>query len=129
LTEHTRTRRYTYYTWLQDNRFRGTTTPFDEEVHFGRALNPVATVNSPVGDPALAFLANEKIHLLGIALNALPVEFREALVLRAIEELSYKDIAVITAVPIGTVMSRLARGRKLLSAKLSQLTQESCDEM
>jgi RNA polymerase sigma factor (sigma-70 family) len=44
----------------------------------------------------------------------LPEPFREAIVLRELEELSYKEIAMITGVPIGTVMSRLARGRRML---------------
>ena len=48
-------------------------------------------------------------------LRALPVEFREALILREIEDLSYREIADVLAVPIGTVMSRLARGRALLA--------------
>jgi RNA polymerase sigma-70 factor (ECF subfamily) len=47
-------------------------------------------------------------------LRALPPEFREALVLRELEDLSYREIADVLGVPIGTVMSRLARGRALL---------------
>ncbi len=52
------------------------------------------------------------------AIAELPPEFREVIVLREIEELSYKEIAVITGVPIGTVMSRLARGRARLQRAL-----------
>lgn len=52
--------------------------------------------------------------LIATALAELPVEFREALVLREIEDLSYREIAQVLAVPIGTVMSRLARARALL---------------
>ena len=51
-------------------------------------------------------------------LRALPAEFREALVLREIEDLSYREIADVLGVPIGTVMSRLARGRALLRRAL-----------
>jgi RNA polymerase sigma-70 factor (ECF subfamily) len=51
-------------------------------------------------------------------LRALPVEFREALVLREIEDLSYREIADALGVPIGTVMSRLSRGRALLQQSL-----------
>ena len=52
------------------------------------------------------------------AIAALPVEFREVVILRELEEMSYRDIAVTTGAPIGTVMSRLARGRALLREKL-----------
>jgi RNA polymerase sigma-70 factor (ECF subfamily) len=51
---------------------------------------------------------------LNDCLEALPLEFREAIVLRELEELSYKEISEIARVPVGTVMSRLARGRKRL---------------
>ena len=52
------------------------------------------------------------------AIAALPEEFREVVILRELEEMSYRDIAVTTGAPIGTVMSRLARGRALLREKL-----------
>ncbi|HEX4184173.1 MAG TPA: sigma-70 family RNA polymerase sigma factor [Caulobacteraceae bacterium] len=54
------------------------------------------------------------------ALEALPDPFREALVLRELEDMAYRDIAAITGVPIGTVMSRLARARRLLATALTQ---------
>lgn len=53
-------------------------------------------------------------------LRALPSEFREALVLREIEDLSYREIADVLQIPIGTVMSRLARGRALLLRAVSE---------
>jgi RNA polymerase sigma-70 factor (ECF subfamily) len=53
------------------------------------------------------------------AIAALPQEFREVLILRELEEMSYRDIAATTGTPIGTVMSRLARGRALLKAELT----------
>jgi len=59
------------------------------------------------------------------ALQALPVEFREALVLREIEGLSYREIADVLEVPIGTVMSRLSRGRALLQRGLGIPMQEA----
>ena len=55
---------------------------------------------------------------LARALDALPDEFREVVVLREIQELSYKEISDVVGVPIGTVMSRLARGRKRLASAL-----------
>ena len=54
------------------------------------------------------------------ALESLPDPFREALVLRELEEMSYRDIAAITGVPIGTVMSRLARARRMLAGALTE---------
>jgi len=54
------------------------------------------------------------------ALEELPVEYREVLVLRELEEMSYKEIAGITDLPLGTVMSRLARGRKRLQEALTK---------
>ena len=58
-------------------------------------------------------------------LRGLPVEFREALVLREIEDLSYREIADVLDVPIGTVMSRLSRGRALLQRALGIPMQEA----
>ncbi len=57
---------------------------------------------------------------LNSALAALPLHYREALVLREIEDLSYKEIARVTDVPVGTVMSRLARARGLMLAALNE---------
>jgi RNA polymerase sigma factor (sigma-70 family) len=62
---------------------------------------------------------------LNRALQQLPAEFREVLVLRELEDLSYKEIASIASIPIGTVMSRLARGRKLLGECLRRIEKES----
>ena len=53
------------------------------------------------------------------ALTRLPAEYREVMVLRELEDLSYREIAQVAAIPVGTVMSRLARGRKLLSGYLA----------
>jgi RNA polymerase sigma-70 factor (ECF subfamily) len=69
-------------------------------------------------DPETALLKGEDRVRLTRLLAALPVELRETLVLREIEELSYKEIAQITQVPIGTVMSRLWRARRMLAARV-----------
>ncbi len=53
-----------------------------------------------------------------MAIDGLPVEFREVIVLRELEEMSYKEIAAVTGLPIGTVMSRLTRARGRLAAAL-----------
>jgi RNA polymerase sigma-70 factor (ECF subfamily) len=64
-------------------------------------------------------------RLVNDALKTLPEEFREVIVLRELEDLSYKEIAAIAGIPLGTVMSRLARGRKLLLQHLRQVQRES----
>ena len=64
-------------------------------------------------------------RVLNEALAALPAHFREALILREMEDLSYKDIARITGAPIGTVMSRLSRARQLLAASLHAIAKAS----
>lgn len=67
-------------------------------------------------DPEKALMRLNDDSLVRELIESLPVQFREALVLRELEELSYQDIASITEVPIGTVMSRLARARQLFKA-------------
>ena len=70
----------------------------------------------PADDPENALLKVRAQEGLNRLLAALPVELRETIVLRELEELSYKEIAQVTQAPIGTVMSRRWRGRQLLSA-------------
>jgi RNA polymerase sigma factor (sigma-70 family) len=65
-----------------------------------------------------ALMRDDERAALGRALETLPAEFRETLVLRELEGLSYKEIAAVTETPIGTVMSRLSRGRLLLLRRL-----------
>jgi RNA polymerase sigma-70 factor, ECF subfamily len=60
------------------------------------------------------------------ALEELPAEFREIIVLREFEELSYKEIADVPKIPLGTVMSRLARARKRLERILRRWGKETC---
>ena len=112
--------RNTTFTWLKENRDPGLTTPFDEEFHSLADAQAVETLEQPSNNPETILLKSEDRRLLNQALESLPVEFREVLVLRELEDLSYKEIASVTGIPIGTVMSRLARGRKLLAAGLRQ---------
>ena len=72
--------------------------------------------NAP--DPEERLLQQHTVALVRDALEQLPVDFREVIVLREIEGLSYKEIAAVAGVPIGTVMSRLARGRERLQTIL-----------
>ena len=69
-------------------------------------------------DPEERLLQQHTVALVHSALEQLPVDFREVIVLREIEGLSYKEIAAVVRVPIGTVMSRLARARERLVAVL-----------
>ncbi|MEP6508592.1 MAG: sigma-70 family RNA polymerase sigma factor [Gemmatimonadales bacterium] len=61
---------------------------------------------------------------IGRVVRALPPEFREVIVLRELEGLSYREISEVVGVPVGTVMSRLARGRKRLASALGFMRRE-----
>jgi RNA polymerase sigma factor (sigma-70 family) len=103
--------RNTFYTWIQRNRPSEAVTPFEEEND---------TYISDTADPELLLLKKTDKQMLRCALRKLPSEFLEVIVLREFEELSYKEIAVVVQVPVGTVMSRLARGRRRLTELVSQ---------
>jgi len=108
--------RNTFYSWLRQ-----------------RSVQPVLTDDGETGDtadnipdPESALIQNADRDMLRAALEDLAVEFREAIVLRELEGLSYKEIADIAGVPIGTVMSRLARARKRLQSYLTKTASENC---
>jgi RNA polymerase sigma factor (sigma-70 family) len=69
-------------------------------------------------DPEALIIQRQAVERVQRAIGDLPVDFREVIVLRELEGLSYKEIAAVIGVPIGTVMSRLARGRERLLAML-----------
>jgi RNA polymerase sigma factor (sigma-70 family) len=69
-------------------------------------------------DPEALVIQRQAVERVQRAIERLPVDFREVIVLRELEGLSYKEIAAIVGIPIGTVMSRLARGRERLLALL-----------
>src|SRR2546421_8096201 len=94
--------RNTSYTLLKKNRAADLTTPFDDEIH--------ASSRESVS-PAAILVHAEDAELMNSAINDLPAEFREILTLRHQEELSYQEIGEILKIPVGTVMSRLARAR------------------
>src|SRR5438067_5607843 len=102
--------RNTSYTLLKKNRAVDFTTPFDEEIH--------ATGHESVS-PATILEHSEDAELIREAMDELPAEFREILALRHQEGLSYKEIADIAQIPLGTVMSRLARSRDKLKEYLA----------
>jgi RNA polymerase sigma-70 factor, ECF subfamily len=98
--------RNTCYTWLRQKASNKLTTPFDEEIH-----NPQGEAPSP----ETLLLQRAESELIKKALQELALEFREVLIMRELEGLSYKQIASVAGIPIGTVMSRLARARTQLN--------------
>jgi predicted DNA-binding protein (UPF0251 family) len=85
---------------------------FDERIH---------SVGRSTTNPKTSLIEKENAELVMEALAELPLEYREVLVLRELEELSYLEIASITRIPLGTVMSRLSRARKRLQQRLLDL--------
>jgi RNA polymerase sigma-70 factor (ECF subfamily) len=101
--------RNTCFTWLKRNRPNALHIPLDDiETEIEDAAAP----------PGLAALQKCEAETVRKALDELPAEFREILVLREFEGLSYKEIADIIEAPVGTVMSRLARARQRLQQAL-----------
>ena len=92
--------RHTAYSWLRKTRGHAPFVQFDEEIH---------TNGDEPANPELLMLRSAEIRLVEKALSQLPVRFREILVLREIEGLSYKQISDAMGVAMGTVMSRLSR--------------------
>lgn len=101
--------RNTCHDWL---RARGAdkTTPFDEEIHVRDAAPET---------PETLLLQQADRETVRRAIEALPIVWREVIILRELEGLSYKEIGEIAGIPVGTVMSRLARGRARLQQQLA----------
>jgi RNA polymerase sigma factor (sigma-70 family) len=99
--------RNTCYTWLEKNRPMELNIEFDGQLHQQTCATP----------ETLAITGDDRKRLT-IALETLPPRFREVLVLRELEGCSYKEIAAITSIPIGTVMSWLSRARRHLCSAL-----------
>jgi RNA polymerase sigma-70 factor, ECF subfamily len=109
--------RNTAFTWLKRNRGANSPAEFDESVHHGE-----------VEDAGLEADAVRKVDgaMIRDALDELSEEFREVIVMRDIEGLSYKEIADAADLPIGTVMSRLARARGKLALSIkARIAKES----
>jgi len=107
--------RNTCYTWMQANR------PLQEAAEFDENLFPA---DSDVPNPEESVLQNDSDALVRKALEKLPSSFREVLILRELEGMSYKEIADITGMPAGTVMSSLSRARGRLRQILASLMSE-----
>jgi RNA polymerase sigma-70 factor (ECF subfamily) len=103
--------RNTFYNWLRKNRPPEIIFDLDDEALEVEDLSAdVELANSRIGDA----------EIVRRAIAQLPVEFREIVVLREMEGLSYKEIAAVSGIPIGTVMSRLARARQQLQKQLAR---------
>ncbi|HUC63579.1 MAG TPA: sigma-70 family RNA polymerase sigma factor [Alphaproteobacteria bacterium] len=116
--------RNTCYDWRKANPRGESMNAGDGELspEHERALEAAGPANP---SPEAILIARADRTLVEESLAALPPEFREALVLREIEALSYREISEIAAIPIGTVMSRLARARSLLQRRLvAQLAED-----
>ncbi|HEY1612497.1 MAG TPA: sigma-70 family RNA polymerase sigma factor [Rhizomicrobium sp.] len=83
----------------------------------GGAEEPPAQMASPEANPEEASIRAGEQRRLDAVLRVLPEDYREVLILREMEDMAYRDIAQVTGVPIGTVMSRLARARAALRDK------------
>jgi RNA polymerase sigma factor (sigma-70 family) len=108
-----KTVRNTCYSWLRANRPLQNATEFDEN------LSP-PDYHAP--NPEEVALQNDNSTLVRKALENLPMSFREVLILREIEGMSYREIADISGVPVGTVMSSLSRARGRLRQALARST-------
>ncbi|MFM0393691.1 RNA polymerase sigma factor [Paraburkholderia phytofirmans] len=106
-------------TWYTEWRRRSSS---HETVEFDDTMDDASFDGWSVGgtDPQALLIRDEDTKRVHEALAQLPVEYREVLMLRELEEMGYKEIAAVADVPIGTVMSRLARGRRKLAALLME---------
>ncbi len=107
--------RHTAYDWLHKNRPAVVVLVEDVE-----AVKRTQSIDWDVETPETALIAQGDAALLEAAIAALPAPFRETLVLREVQELGYREIAEVTGVSIGTVMSRLARARRRLISTMTK---------
>jgi RNA polymerase sigma-70 factor, ECF subfamily len=112
--------RHTYFTMLRDGRHEQADISFEEDLHGDIYQSGDASVFGIGSDPAHILEVQDTGKAVNQALESLPQTFREVLVMKEMDDLSYKQIAQIAGIPIGTVMSRLARARKLLLALLKK---------
>jgi RNA polymerase sigma-70 factor (ECF subfamily) len=102
--------RNTAFTWIAKNRPKAVVTT-DDAALFEQAGLEMA---EPQASPEAMLIQKTDAEHLHLAIAALPLSYREVLVLREIEDLTYQEISKVLSIPIGTVMSRLARARNLL---------------
>jgi len=108
--------RHSCYSWLTQNRPA-------EQLYLDDTLDPAFEIAAPSADePHAVAVRQADRRALNEAISALPVAYREVLVLRELEDLSYGEIAHIADIPVGTVMSRLSRARGLMRTALAPST-------
>jgi len=107
--------RNTCWGW-RDSSAHAPTDPFDEEQH---------SRTQPASDPETLLLQTDDVRLIERALSNLPVRFRELLVLRELEDLSYREVADVLNIPMGTVMSGLSRARQAFRGVLDNQLKQS----
>ncbi|MGY2491429.1 RNA polymerase sigma factor [Cupriavidus sp. CP313] len=112
--------RNTWFTTCQKRKSAGEVCGYDDL----RENQPLPAWHDGQDSPEQWLLRQEDVRLVHRALEQLPVAYREVLVLRELEELPYRDIARVADIAIGTVMSRLARGRRMLAAAVTALQQQ-----
>ena len=110
--------RNTCYSVLERKNEAAAFSEFDEDAHGEDAVAAGAVLRFPV-DPETAAIRRAEREVVQRCLRGLPMEYREVIVLRELHGCSYREIARIADIPIGTVMSRLSRGRRLLERALS----------
>jgi RNA polymerase sigma factor (sigma-70 family) len=110
--------RNTALSWLTKNRPRSVSYIDDLNAAEQQGLEVEGLHGTKIETPEEAVLLKADVEEIERALAQLPAPFREVIVLREINQMNYRDIAEITNVPIGTVMSRLSRARQLLMARL-----------
>jgi RNA polymerase sigma-70 factor (ECF subfamily) len=107
--------RNTWRTWQRRENRESAAVPFDEGTHSGEGGAP---------NQEQDLVQGEKMGILRTCIEMLPVDFREVLIMRELEEMSYQEIADVTGLAIGTVMSRLSRARKRLEECAANRTME-----
>jgi RNA polymerase sigma-70 factor (ECF subfamily) len=105
--------RNTSRTWLRRESRNAGAEPFDEKLHTAEHTSPEEVVS-----------AQERMGVLRRCIEMLPIEFREVLVMRELEEMSYREIGEVTGLAQGTIMSRLSRARKRLEDCAAKRTAE-----
>ena len=108
--------RNTAFTALKRNRMNEETVVFDEELHGGQV---------PALEVGIELDRAHDRRIVRAAIEQLPAEFRETITLRELEGMSYKEIADVAGVPIGTIMSRLARARRQLQVLLTKTSTDT----